>query len=55
MVTELGYLAMFEKVDNDGCVSFGAHQKSLPRGASMQHLAPRQNPELSNGHLMALD
>ena len=33
----------------------GANQKSFPRGVPMQHLAPRRNPELSNGHLIALD
>ena len=32
-----------------------ANKKSFPRGAPMQHLAPRQNPDLSNGYLMALD
>ena len=32
-----------------------ANKKSFPRGAPMQHVAPRQNPELSNGHLIALD
>ena len=31
------------------------NEKSVPRGALMQHLAPRRNPELSNGgHLIAL-
>ena len=33
----------------------GANKKSFPRGAPMQHLAPRRNPQLSNGHLIALD
>ena len=32
----------------------GANKKSFPHGALMQHLAPRRNPELSNGHLIAL-
>ena len=35
-------------------VPSGANNKSFPRGAPMQHLAPRRNPELSNGHLIAL-
>ena len=33
----------------------GANKRSFPRGAFMQHLAPRRNPERSNGHLTALD
>ena len=33
----------------------GADKKSLPRGAPMQHLAPRQNPECSSGHFNTLD
>ena len=32
-----------------------AHKKSFPRGAPMQHLAPRWNPECSNGHFNTLD
>ena len=28
-------------------VPSGANNKSFPRGAPMQHLAPRRNPELS--------
>ena len=33
----------------------GANEKSFPRGAPLQHLAPRRNPERSNGHVTALD
>ena len=33
----------------------GANKKPSPRGAPMQHLAPRRNPEWSKGHLTALD
>ena len=28
----------------------GANEKSIPRAVPMQHLAPRWNPERSNGH-----
>ena len=33
----------------------GAKKESFPRGAPMQHLAPRRNPECSNGHFDTLD
>ena len=33
----------------------GANKKSFPRGAPMQHLAPRRNPERSKGHFNPLD
>ena len=33
----------------------GAHKKSVPRGAPMQLLAPRRNPECSNGHFNTLE
>ena len=32
-----------------------ANNKSFPRGAPMQHLAPRRNPEGSSGHFKTLD
>ena len=33
----------------------GAHKKSVPRGAPMQLIAPRRNPECSNGHFNTLE
>ena len=33
----------------------GANEKSFPRGAPMQYLAPRRNPKCSNGHFNRLD
>ena len=34
-------------------VPSGANEELFPRGAPMQHLAPRLNPRCSNGHLTA--